>query len=296
MIKVLLTGANGQVGNEIKRKVPDFVDLISLDKQALDITSMTAIELAFVEHKPDYVINAAAYTAVDRAEKEPELAYAINATGVLHLADKCHKASIPLIHISTDYVFDGNNQKPYKETDAVSPLGVYGKSKWEGEEAVRHTLQRHIILRTSWVFGYSGNNFVKTMLRLAKEQFTLRVVSDQYGCPTAAGDIAATIWQMMKQINQSSVDNIPWGTYHFVNANDVTWYAFTKKIIDIAKLYTTLAVKDITAITTADYPTLVKRPAYSVLDCEKISQFFAIYPRSWEEALTEVIRILAFNK
>lgn len=296
MIKVLLTGANGQVGSEIKRAVPDFVDLISLDKQALDITSMDAIQSAFAEYKPDYVINAAAYTAVDRAEKEPELAYAINATGVLHLADECHRASIPLIHLSTDYVFNGNADKPYRETDLVAPLGVYGKSKWEGEVAVRHALGQHIILRTSWVFGCVGNNFVKTMLRLAKEQETLRVVSDQYGCPTVAGDIAQAIWNIIRQINQSPVGTIPWGTYHFANAHDVSWYEFACKIVEVAKKYMMLATKDLIPIASTEYPTLAKRPAYSVLNCQKIEDCFHIKPRHWEKALSEVIGALATHR
>lgn len=296
MIKVLLTGANGQIGREIKRTVPDLVKLYSYDKQSLDITSVDAVKAIFVECNPDYVINAAAYTAVDKAEKEPELAYAINATGVLHLADECHKASIPLIQISTDYVFDGQHDKPYSETDMAAPLSVYGKSKWEGEQAVRHILSQHIILRTSWVFGYFGSNFVKTMLRLARDQAVLRIVSDQYGCPTAAKEVALAIWQIIKQISQENPGNILWGTYHFANVHEVSWCDFAKKILLIAEQYSILMTKDVLAITTAEYPTLAKRPAYSVLNCQKIKDYFHITPRHWEVALDEVISSLCVKE
>ncbi len=288
MIKVLLTGENGQIGSEIKRFVPDFVTLYSYDKRTLDITSIDAVKTVFAECHPDYVINAAAYTAVDQAEKEPEFAYAINATGVWHLADACQKASIPLIHISTDYIFNGHQHQPYRETDVAMPLNVYGKSKWEGEQAVRLVLLEHIILRTSWVFGCVGKNFVKTVLRLARDQGVLRVVSDQYGCPTAASDVALTIWQIIEQINQKNALNIPWGTYHFTNAQEISWYEFAKKILLMAGVN-----KDIKAITTADYPTLAKRPAYSVLNCQKISDYFHITPRNWEIGLEEVIQSMS---
>jgi dTDP-4-dehydrorhamnose reductase len=289
MIKVLLTGANGQIGSEIKRSAPDFVTLYSYDKRTLDITSIDTVKTVFAECNPDYVINTAAYTAVDQAEKEPELAYAINAMGVLHLAEACQKASIPLIHISTDYIFNGHHNQPYSETDVAAPLNVYGKSKWEGEQAVRHVLPEHIILRTSWVFGYFGKNFVKTILRLARDQDLLRIVSDQYGCPTAATDIALVIWQIIRQISQKTPRDIPWGTYHFTNMHEVSWYDFAKKILVIAERYTTLACKDILAITTADYPTLAKRPVYSVLNCQKIMDYFHVVPRHWEIGLNELI-------
>ncbi len=295
MIKVLLTGASGQIGHEIKRSVPDFVKLCSYDKCSLDITSIDAVKTVFAECNPDYVINAAAYTAVDHAEKEPELAYAINTSGVLYLADECKKASIPLIQISTDYIFNGNHDKPYKETDMAAPLSVYGKSKWDGEQVVRHLLSKHIILRTSWIFGYFGNNFVKTLLHLARDQALLRIVSDQYGCPTAAKDVAKVIWQIIKQINQITPENVPWGTYHFANVHEVSWYEFAKKILTIAERYITLTSKDVLAITTAEYPTLAKRPAYSVLNCQKIMDCFHITPRHWELALDEVIGSIIYH-
>ncbi len=293
MIKVLLTGANGQVGHEIKRTVPDDVTLFSYDKQSLDITSIDAIKTVFTECRPDYVINAAAYTAVDRAEQEPELAYNINAKGAEHLACACREAHAPLIHLSTDYVFDGLHDEPYVEKDSVFPLNVYGKSKWEGEQAVRLQMPQHIILRTSWIFSSFGNNFVKTILRLAKDQSQLRIVSDQYGCPTAAKEVALTVWQIIKQIQD--LTDLPWGTYHFANKPHVSWYDFAKKILDIAEKYTTLTVKDMVAIKTSDYPILTKRPAYSVLSCQKITDIFQIRPSHWEEALDEVVRSLLFS-
>lgn len=292
MIKVLLTGAYGQIGHEIQRTVPDFVTLFSYDKHALDVTSVDAITTAFAQCNPDIVINAAAYTAVDQAEKEPEFAYAINTTGVLHLAEACKKASVSLIQISTDYVFNGEHHHPYVETDMAAPLSVYGKSKWEGELVVRHVLPEHIILRTSWVFGYVGKNFVKTLLHLARDQDLLRIVSDQYGCPTAARDVALTIWQIIEQINKKNSADIPWGTYHFTNMHEVSWFDFAKKILETARKHIDLASKDVLAIKTSDYPTLAKRPAYSVLNCQKIKDYFHITPRHWEVALGEVICLL----
>lgn len=291
MIKVLLTGASGQVGHEIVRTLPHDVKLFSYDRKALDITSMDAIKQAINACSPDYVINAAAYTAVDRAENEAELAYAVNAMGALNLADVCHKHAIPLIHLSTDYVFDGLHRKPYDETDIPSPIGVYGKSKWEGEEAIRETLPEHIILRTSWVFGQKGHNFVKTMLHLAKEQPQLHVVSDQFGRPTAAYDLALTIWKMIDCIAKSK-KNL-WGTYHFANEYETSWYEFAKEIMAIASQYTNLVTQDIIAIMSRDYPTLAMRPPYSVLNCQKITQCFQINPRPWMQGLNDVIKSLS---
>lgn len=296
MIKVLLTGAYGQIGHEIQRTVPDFIKLFSYDKQTLDVTSADAITTAFAQCNPDIVINAAAYTAVDQAEKEPELAYAINTTAVLHLAEACQKASIPLIQISTDYVFDGAHHHPYVETDMAAPLSVYGKSKWEGELVVRQVLPEHIILRTSWVFGCVGKNFVKTLLRLARDQDLLHIVSDQYGCPTAASDVALAIWKIIEQINHKNSGDIPWGTYHFTNMHEVSWFGFGKKILETAQKYIDLTSKDILPIKTSDYSTLAKRPAYSVLNCQKIKDYFHITPRHWETALDGVISLIYATK
>lgn len=289
-MKVLLTGANGQVGNEIKLTVPLHIELISLDRQTLDITSAEGVKKVFDQYKPDLVINAAAYTAVDKAEQEKELAYAVNVTGSLNLAVECKNVHIPLIHISTDYVFDGTSVQPYIELDQTAPLGVYGKTKFEGEEAIRANLNEHIILRTSWVFGYFGNNFVKTILRLAKQHQTLRIVADQYGCPTAAENIADVIWQVVKQIKAGSLEKIPWGTYHYTNQPAVSWYEFTKEILSIAKKYSNLAVQEVMPITTAEYPTIAKRPAYSVLNSEKIENSFGVVSQLWQHILQDVIK------
>lgn len=291
-MKVVLTGANGQVGNEIQRTVPAEIELVSLDKRMLDITSPAAIEDAFDQYQPAWVINASAYTAVDKAEQERELAFAVNAMGPLNLALACKKAHIPLLHISTDYVFDGMNNEPYTELTNTDPLGVYGQTKWEGEKAIRTHLAEHIILRTSWVFGYYGNNFVKTILRLAKESRTLRIVADQYGCPTAAKNIANAIWKIVLTITLNSANKTLWGTYHYTNAPAVSWHEFTKAIVSIAKNYTNLAIEEIIPITTAEYPTLAKRPAYSVLCNEKFINSFNATQDGWQNYLEDVIKKL----
>lgn len=198
-MNIILTGASGQVGREIKAVLltADNFSLTSLSHQNLDITSMKAVRKAFKLYQPDIIINAAAYTAVDRAEQEPEKSYSVNVTGARVLAQECSKINIPLIHISTDYVFDGSNQQPYTELDHVSPLNIYGKTKWDGEDIIRKILSRHIIIRTSWVFAQYGKNFVNTILHLSKVKSHLSIVSDQYGCPTAAPHIATAIFELI---------------------------------------------------------------------------------------------------
>ncbi len=270
MKTILLTGANGQVGKEIQIHAPHDVMLISLDKKNLDIISKEAIRSVFSKHNPDYIINAAAYTAVDKAETEPELAFAVNSIGPQNLAESCKKNNIPLIHISTDYVFDGTSKVPYKEDDPVSPLGVYGKSKFEGEQAVRQILNQHIILRTSWVFSLHGHNFVKTMLRLFKERETVKVVDDQIGCPTAASDIAKCIWQIINATKQT------WGTYHFCGKKSQSWYEFALDIYDNYKNFNDFIVKNIVPIKTIEYPVLAKRPKFSVLNQDKFNYYFKL--------------------
>ena len=213
------------------------------------------------------VINAAAYTAVDRAESGSEAAFAVNREGPAHLADRCRKRGIPLIHVSTDYVFDGEKGKPYVEEDPIAPLGVYGKSKAAGEAEVRQRLPEHIIVRTAWLVGVHGHNFVKNMLRLGRERETLKVVSDQQGCPTFAADLADAILVMAKQAEIRKL--VPWGTYHYCGRGETTWHGFAEAIFEIAGQYEKFALKNLLPISTAEYPTPVKRPANSVLDCTK---------------------------
>ena len=280
---ILITGAGGQVGHELSiARSP--CHLISLGRDQLDITEPEQISSAFAKHRPDIVINAAAYTQVDRAESEQELAFAINRDAVLHLARACHEHDVPLLHVSTDYVFAGDQQGAYREDDDTAPLGVYGASKLAGEEALRAELSRHIILRTSWVFSATGNNFVKTMLQLGRERSELGIVDDQYGCPTSARSIA----EVLLEIAQGYLEGHPveWGTYHFCGSPATTWYDFAEEIFAQAGGYEALKVN---RIATADYPTPVARPMNSVLDCARLGACFGIQSVCWEHELRMVL-------
>ena len=276
---ILITGAGGQVGQELANADGDN-RLIALTRQELDITDPGQISKAFANYRPSVVINAAAYTQVDRAEQEQELAYAINRDGVAGLARACQKSGTPLFHISTDYVFDGNMQGAYRETDPISPLGIYGKSKAEGEAVLQAILEQHIILRTSWVFSANGNNFVKTMLRLGKERDELGVVDDQRGCPTSARSIAEVLLKMA--IRYLRGEKIPWGIYHYCNRPEITWFEFAMEIFSQANGYENLRINP---IGTSDYPTPAVRPKNSVLDCSKLENNFGIKGRNWPDEL-----------
>ena len=287
-MRILLTGANGQVGTEIKRQ-GNGLALTSLDKHALDITDRAAVMDTFAVHKPTMVINAAAYTAVDKAETEPELAFNINQEGSLNLALACQKFKIPLIHLSTDYIFDGTKTSPYHEDDRACPIGVYAQSKWEGEQVIRKTIDQHLILRVSWVFGRQGQNFVKTILRLAQEREILTVVADQFGAPTYANNIAETVLALTTQLKQ----NPAFGTYHYTNAPTTTWHAFATAIVQTAQPYYSLKTTTIQPIKTEDFPTKAKRPSNSCLDCAKIASVFNIQQQSWQLGLQALIKALA---
>ena len=288
-MKLLVLGAGGQVGRELCRlQWPAGYRLAAFDRGDVDITREDSIAAAMQRERPDMVINAAAYTAVDRAETEPDAAWAANCTGPGQLAAACRKAAVPLIHISTDYVFDGSKAGPYREDDPVNPLGVYGRSKEAGDRAVREALPEHVILRTAWVYSAHGHNFVKTMLRLAGERPVLRVVADQTGSPTSAADIAAAIAAIVRRI---AAGQGRWGTYHFTGAGAVTWHGFAEAIFELAAPWRGPRPR-VEPITTADYPTPARRPANSVLDCSHIGEVFGIAPRRWREALADVIREL----
>src|SRR3569623_970188 len=256
--RILVTGANGQVGWELMRRADKFgVTAVGTERAELDITDAQAVDAVIRPDAFDVVVNAAAYTAVDKAELEPDKAYAVNRDGAAHLASACARANTPLIHISTDYVFNGTKQGAYVEDDPVNPINVYGASKADGEQAVRGRLDRHIILRTSWVYGVYGNNFVKTILRLAKERDELRVVAEQWGCPTAAGDIAEVILKLVLRI--SAQRNIAWDTYHYCGAEKTTWHEFAEAIIAAAEYHVGRKMP-VRPILTQDYPTPAKRP------------------------------------
>ena len=285
-MKIVLTGANGQVGREIVLRAAHR-SVLAFSRSELDITDVRTVESKLTDCGADLVINAAAYTAVDRAEQETEQAYAVNRDGVSHLAVTCARLNIPLLHISTDYVFDGSKSGAYLEDDPIAPLGVYGASKWQGEQVVRNILEQHIILRVSWVFGAYGHNFVKTMLRLARERDELRVVDDQCGCPTYAGAIAAVLLNVADRISDG--DKAFWGTYHFCGSPATTWHGFAKAIVEQARTRENLKTRLIVPIATADYPTPAARPANSVLDCTKLRKRFGIESTPWRQGLEAML-------
>jgi len=290
-MKILVIGANGQLGWELCGKgTQENFDIIPLDLPDFDITNPSKVNKAVSQADVSLVINAAAYTAVDAAESEQELAFAVNRDGPAYLASFCAEVKIPLIHISTDYVFDGNKKGPYLETDTVSPLGVYGKSKAGGEAEVRRHLQAHIILRTAWLYGVHGHNFVKTILGLGREKEVLRVVDDQYGCPTFADDMAEAIMIIAARLRDGS--DIPYGTYHYCGKGVTTWHGFAEKIIELARHHISLEVKTIDPIKTEEYPSLTKRPGNSVLDCSLIERHFGIRSKPWQESLALMIERL----
>ena len=291
-MKILIIGSKGQLGSELVRecKRNDF-SFLALDLPEFDITDPSCIEKTLAEFKPSIILNASAYANVDEAETDPEIAFSVNSDGPANLAASCHKKKLPIIHISTDYVFDGSKGRPYAETDPVSPIGAYGKSKEEGESRLRSILKQHIILRTSWMYGTYGNNFVKTMLRLGNEKKILKVVSDQYGCPTCAADLSEAVLDISKQIAQN--DNIIWGTYHYCGLGITTWHEFAKTIFEISAQYQNFKVPSVEAITTAQYLTRAKRPHFSALDCDLIKKHFGINIKPWQESLKKTIeRIL----
>ncbi|AYH15259.1 dTDP-4-dehydrorhamnose reductase [Pectobacterium parmentieri] len=281
-MKILLAGANGQLGRCFQDRLPTGWEILATDSASLDITDLAHVEEVVKGFQPDAIVNAAAYTAVDRAESEPEIAEKINVTGPENLAVVASKQGIRLIHVSTDYVFDGSATEPYSEDSATNPLSVYGKTKLAGEQAVTKVSPEAMIVRTAWVFSEYGTNFVKTMLRLAKERDTLNIVNDQRGCPTYAGDLAQAIISLLEK-------NAEGGIYHYCGDKEVSWYEFAEEIFKIANkrntIYSTLTL---TAINTGAYPTPAKRPKYSVLSCIKIKSQ-GIYPSNWVKNLNAII-------
>jgi dTDP-4-dehydrorhamnose reductase len=290
-MRILLTGANGQVGWELSnRSGHRNFEVLALDRSDLDITDPVSVKREVSRSGVSLVVNAAGYTAVDEAESKPELAFAVNRDGPAYLASACEKVGIPLVHISTDYVFDGQKQESYLVTDPVSPLGVYGKSKAAGEVAVREHLPEHVILRTSWVYGVHGHNFVKTMLRLGREREVIHVVADQYGCPTYAADLAETILRVAAHVLEGR--QVRWGTYHYCGQGVTSWHGFAEEIFRLAGDYASLKVKRVEPISTSEYPTPAKRPSNSVLDCSLIEKTFNIRPEPWRESLAQMLNIL----
>jgi len=289
-MKILLIGGTGQVGSEILFVAKNNnVKCISPSSSELDITNRASVNSIIENNLPlDFVVNASAYTAVDKAEDEQELAAKINRDGPQYLAEACAKYKIPLLHISTDYVFDGCADTPYKETDSTHPLGVYGMTKLEGEQAIRECLPEHIILRTAWVYGAQGNNFIKTMLRLGQQRPELKVVCDQFGCPTAAVDIAITIINVISQMHTQAKGR--WGTYHYCSTGSTHWADFAQAIFaEAVSVNSDYPSVKVIPIPSSEYPTKATRPGYSVLDCSKIEQSFTITPTMWQSSLQRYI-------
>lgn len=290
-MKILILGTSGQVGTELMRAAwPQGTDLVGLARPDVDMARPETVEAAVAAHAPDLVVNATAYTAVDKAETDRDAAFAVNRDGPARLAAACAARGVPLVHISTDYVFDGTKPAPYTEDDPVAPLGAYGASKEAGEAAVRAALPQHVILRTSWVYAAHGANFVKTMLRFGREREEMRVVADQHGAPTAASDIAAAIVAIAGRISaaRDTGSDVPWGTYHFTGTGETTWHGFAERVFQRLEAATGQRPR-LLAITTADYPTPARRPANSRLDCARIRAAFGIEAPRWEDSLDRVL-------
>ena len=275
---VLVTGANGQLGQAIQSIAKNYLNLnfVFCNSTDLDISNKENSQAVFRKIKPDYCINAAAYTAVDKAESEQYKAELINVIGAKNIAETCNELDAKLIHISTDFVFDGSNNIPYTENQIPNPKGVYGQTKLDGEKEIQNVFQNYYIIRTSWVYSQFGNNFMKTMLRLASERTSLSVVNDQIGTPTNAVDLAEALVQIVLNNNQ-------YGIYNFSNEGQCSWYDFAKKIFEINNVNI-----DLKAIPTSEFPTPAERPKYSVLDKSKIKSTFGITIKTWEESLKSI--------
>jgi dTDP-4-dehydrorhamnose reductase len=281
-VRILLTGRNGQVGWELERALAPLGEVIALDRSKLDLSDAPAIRRGVQDAKPDVIVNAAAYTAVDRAESEPALADAINRVAPRTLAEEARRGHALLVHYSTDYVFDGEKRTPYQEDDATRPINVYGRTKLDGERAIRASGCRHWILRTGWVYAARGNNFLRTMLRLAAERDELSVVADQTGSPTAAPELARATAALLRE---GSAEN---EVFHLSAGGETTWHEFACEIFAL----TAKRNVRVQRITTDQYPTAAKRPRYSVLSNEKIRNAAGIVLPDWRVSLAAVCRSL----
>ncbi|WKD48803.1 dTDP-4-dehydrorhamnose reductase [Microbulbifer spongiae] len=285
-MKILITGEKGQLALELQKCNPDNIELIALGRNELDITSASQVTEAITEYKPEVVINAAAYTAVDKAETEKGQAFAVNASGPENLAKACKAFGTRLIHISTDFVFDGQSSTPYQPQDVVRPLGVYGESKAAGERAVQSLLPGAVILRTAWVYSAHGVNFVNTMLRLMREREQLGVVADQIGTPTSTRTLAGAIYALVNKRDAR-------GIYHCTDAGVASWYDFAVAIFEEARQVSLLPLEKtvrIQPIGTTDYPTPAARPAYSVLDKARLMKDLGIELQHWRQTLRWVLK------
>ena len=289
-MRLIVTGARGQLGMELTvRGASTGWQVTGVDLPAFDICAADQVKDLVSAVKPDVLINAAAYTAVDRAEAEPDEADRVNHHGPDRLASACAQFGAALVHVSTDFVFDGRRRTPYTETEAMAPLSVYGRTKRDGEAAVRARIERHLIVRTAWLYATHGKNFVRTMLTLARRQRQLRVVADQYGSPTCAADLADAL---LTAARLAVAHDGPWGTYHFCGAGVTSWHGLAEAVIEVARPRTPLAVEQVVPIGTAEYPTAARRPAYSALNCAAIGRDFGIRPRPWLEPVKETVGLI----
>ena len=287
---ILLIGKIGQVGWELRRTLAPMGRITCVDFPEIDLTSGDSIRRWVHETRPDIVLNAAAYTAVDKAESEPDKAMRINGEAPGILAEEAKKAGALLVHYSTDYVFDGAKTSPYIETDSPNPLGVYGRSKLAGDEAVRAVGGAHLIFRLCWVYGARGQNFLLTIMRLAREREKLRVVADQVGCPTWSRVIAETTAQALRQAVAAGHWDALSGTYHLASSGVTSWQGFAQAIVNLMPAEGKKCAV-VEAISTPEYPTPAKRPAYSVLACAKLERIFGLRLPHWEESLKQVLEI-----
>lgn len=288
-MRILVSGGLGQVGSALAAMGKERgLKLFSLSRAELDITDHSSIAAAVRKYQPEILINAAAYTAVDKAESRGADAYMINEIGTALLADACVAADIPMLHLSTDYVFDGSKEGAYVEEDPLNPLSIYGKSKAAGESALRRRVERHIILRTSWVFGTQGNNFVKSIVRLAKDRGQLEVIADQFGGPSSARGIATALLEIAIRIMQSG--DVTWGTYHYCEKPYVSWFHFATEIVESAAQLGVLSNSvEIFPVTSSQYGSKAQRPANSRLDTTKFESQFDLVVPAWYDSITDVI-------
>lgn len=290
--RILVFGGGGQLGLDLSRTAGlRGIELAALPRREVDIADATCVANAIAYWRPSAVINAAAYTRVDAAEVEREKAEQANVIGPAAIAKACNQEKIPLIHVSTDYVFDGSQSRAYKETDPVAPIGFYGSTKARGEEAIRQETAQHVILRVSWLFGEYGNNFLKTMLRLASERNEIRVVADQYGCPTSTRDVAGAILRIVPSVLRSEM---AFGTFHFAGDGIASWHDFAS--VAVAR-YCALAGRNVRVlpIATAEYPTRTRRPAFSALDSSKFEKTFGFRGAPWQREVSEITEILTIK-
>lgn len=283
-MKLLITGSKGQLAMAMAHSSLSHFQTKFLSHEELNIGDAQAVNRALVNFVPDIIINTAAYTAVDVAEKNAEQAFYANEKAVSVLASVCAKENIPLIHFSTDYVFDGEKTSPYLETDAPNPKNIYGMSKYKGEEAIREVCEAHIILRVSSLFSLYGNNFVKTILKLAQQKNVLNIVSDQLHCPTSAHALADVVCDLIRRLSDEK-----WGTYHYCGDSPTTWYGFCEKIFEISRKHHASSLPPIHAISSLEYGSDAQRPSYSVLSCDKILKCFGIYPNNWLDDLERIV-------